>query len=195
MQWLLASAALWIAAGAALPLPTETRQYRLDEASSTVTAQVPVLGFAGRTVVFPKMQGIVAVSTLDPGDVRLEIDLDTRAITAPDSFTQSQVRGRMFFDSERFPTLRFTGRHYVAQSDLEGELSGEMTLRGVTQPMTLHVVFAQPPLQQLPGAPLELTAVATINRRDFGMTALPLLVGRKVSVRIQATLVPVQAGL
>lgn len=191
MQWFLAGVALWLAADSALPVDIEARAYRIDEATSSVTAQVPVLGFAGRTIRFPKMQGKVMVSTRDPEGVRLEINLDTRAVTASDRFTQAQVRGPMFFDAEHFPTLRFIGHRFRVQSALAGELDGEMTIRGVTKPATLHVVFAQSPLQQPVDTPLALTAVATINRRDFGMTAMPLLVGRRVAVTIQATLLPI----
>ncbi len=191
MQWFLAGVALWLAADSALPVDIEARAYRIDEATSSVTAQVPVLGFAGRTIRFPKMQGKVMVSTRDPEGVRLEINLDTRAVTASDRFTQAQVRGPMFFDAEHFPTLRFIGHRFRVQSALAGELDGEMTIRGVTKPATLHVTFAQAPLQQPVDTPLALTAVATINRRDFGMTAMPLLVGRRVAVTIQATLLPI----
>ncbi len=188
MHWFLATVALWMAADAALPSAGETQSYVLDEASSRITAVVPLLGVAGTTITFPKMQGSVTYAT--PEDLQFEITLDTRVITAHDSKIQAEVRGPRFFDVATYPTLRFVSRTYRPVSPLTGDLTGELTIKGITRPMTLQVAFAQPPLQKPANAPLDLTALMTINRRDFGMTALPLLVGRKVDVTIKARLLP-----
>ena len=47
-----------------------------------------------------------------------------------------------------------------------------------------------PPGEATGRAPIALTATTTIDRRDFGMTAYPLIVGRKVKIRIRARMVP-----
>lgn len=188
MHWFLASAALWVAADAAMAPVGEARRYVLDEASSRITAKIPLLGVAGTTIAFPKMQGVVLVAS--EGDVSLDVTVDARGLTANDSMMQAEVRGPRFFDVAHFPNLHFVGRAYTPKTAQTGDLAGDLTIKGVTRPTILHVTFAGPPLRQPANAPLELTAQTTINRRDFNMTALPVVVGRKVAITIRARLLP-----
>jgi polyisoprenoid-binding protein YceI len=65
-----------------------------------------------------------------------------------------------------------------------------VTARGVTRPARLTVTFDVPPASVTGREPIALTATTTIDRRQFGMTAYPLIVGRKVTIRIRARMVP-----
>jgi polyisoprenoid-binding protein YceI len=152
------------------------RRYSLEPAASTVSARVAFFGL-----------------TLDP-DTRelgdLSVVIDATALTAPDPVTLARLKGPQFFDVARFPTVRFTGRRLRMTGDREASVDGEITARGVTRPATLQVRFAAPPRLAGPGARLSIDASTTIDRRDFGMTAYPLIVGRQVAIRIKASFAP-----
>ena len=71
-----------------------------------------------------------------------------------------------------------------------GSITGQLTARGVSRPVTLAVDFDAPLAAKPPGEPIALTATTTIDRRDFGMTSYALIVGRKVDITIRARMVP-----
>lgn len=73
---------------------------------------------------------------------------------------------------------------------LTATVEGEVTARGVTRPTVLQVAFTQPPARATGREAVQLTARTTIDRRDFGMTAYGFIVGKKVTVTINARMVP-----
>ncbi len=182
-----------IAAAALLLLTANSSpvyRYALDQAGSEVTAKVAFFGLTSKTAGFPRMRGSIALSADTPERIDLDVTLDARALTAPDKVTLERLRGPNFFDVARYPAITFTGRTMTLTSARDATVDGEITARGVTRPARLTVRFDTPPGEATGRAPIGLTATTTIDRRDFGMTAYPLIVGRNVTIRIRARMVP-----
>jgi polyisoprenoid-binding protein YceI len=174
---------------AAAPVPAHAIRYEIDGRQSDVTAQVAFFGVASRTARFPTLHGGI---TLDPahGDaVDLDVEIDARTLVAPDPVTLERLRGPRFFDVAHYPTIRFTGHRLMLDGDRSGTVSGEISARGVVRPATLQVRFERPPRADAPDAATGLVATAEIDRRAFGMTAYPFIVGRTVTIRIAAHMV------
>ncbi|WP_298198312.1 YceI family protein [Novosphingobium sp.] len=167
-----------------------SRTYRLDETRSTVAARVAFFGLASKTAHFPRPTGRAELSPERPDAIGLVVDIDARALTAPDPVTLARLRGPAFFDVERHPGVRFSGSRMVLTSPVTATIDGQLSARGVTRPVTLQVSFSQPPGKAGPQDPIRLSARATINRRDFGMTAWPLIVGNTVRITIDGWLIP-----
>lgn len=166
------------------------QRYAIDAGRSTVSAKVAFFGLASKTVGFPKVSGGITLDPAWPERVDLDVVLDARALTSPDKVTLARLKGPRFFDTARYPTVTFAGRTMRMTSEREALVAGVITARGVTRPATLSVRFASPPLRASGRAPLVIDASTEIDRRDFGMTAFPLVVGRKVTITIRATMVP-----
>ncbi len=186
MRSVLALAALPFLAASTAP----DFRYALDEGGSDVTAKVAFFGLASKTAGFPKMRGGIVLSSDRPERVDLQVTLDARALTAPDKVTLERLRGPNFFDVQRHPTIAFAGREMTLTSPRDAVIDGSVTARGITRPARLVVKFDTPPVNATGAEPIGLTATTTIDRRDFGMTAYPLIVGRKVTIRIRARMMP-----
>jgi polyisoprenoid-binding protein YceI len=169
---------------------TPPLRYQLDSSHSQVAARVGVMGVASKTARFPKMAGGIQLSPGRLETINLDVTLDARALVANDDGTTRQLRGPKFFDVERFPTVRFAGQRLTMTSDTTARLDGTTTARGVTRPTRLNITFAQPPAKATGREPIALTASGTIDRREFGMTSYNLFVGKKVTITIQARMVP-----
>lgn len=180
-------AALALACMAAAPA---AQHYSLQSEASDVSAKVAFLGLASKTAKFPKVSGTVLLPTGDPADMSLEVTLDARALEAPDRVTLSRLRGPKFFWVDKYPTVQFSGKGMAMSDERNGRVSGNLTARGVTRPVSLDVTFDTPPSQARAGEALALTATTTIDRRDFGMTSYSLIVGRKVDIRIRTRMKP-----
>lgn len=163
--------------------------YTLDAGRSAISARVAFFGLASKTARFPKARGELTLDPAAPDRIDLDVVLDATALVAPDRLTRDRLKGRAFFDVEHYPTIRFRGTSIRMTSALEGEVRGQITARGVTRPATLAVRFDAPPAQASE-TPLTLTGSTTIDRREFGMTAYPLIVGRKVTITLRTVMIP-----
>ena len=184
--WLLTPLLTPLLLGTAPP----TYRYQIDSARSLVSAKVGFLGIASKTARFPQMSGRIALSPERLQTIDLDVELDARRLTAGDSVTLGRLKGKDFFDVERYPTVRFAGRNMQMTGAASATVAGEVTARGVTRPAVLMVTFRDPPAQVTGRDPIELTARTVIDRREFGMTAYSAVVGKKVTITIQARMVP-----
>lgn len=166
------------------------RRYTIDAAASGVSARVAFFGVASKTARFPRVSGGIALASGQPEQIDLKVSIDATALTAPDSVTLARLKGPGFFDVARYPTISFAGREMRMTSNRNARIAGQITARGVTRPAVLAVQFSASPLRSDARTPLTLDGETVIDRRAFGMTAYPLIVGRKVTIRIRATLVP-----
>lgn len=186
----LKAAVLLLAVPLLLGAAPAAQRYQLDGPGSQVSAKVAFFGLASKTARFPQMSGRIALSPERLDTIDLDVELDARALTAGDKVTLARLRGKDFFDVERHPTVRFSGRKMQMTGPVTATVAGEVTARGVTRPATLAVTFRDPPAQANGRDPVQLTAQTTIDRREFGMTAYSAIVGRKVTITIRARMVP-----
>jgi len=97
------------------------------------------------------------------------------------------VRGDDMFDVARYPQIRFVSRHFERTGDARGTLTGDLTIRGTTRPVTLDVTFngfAPDPLTKKDT--LGFSAEGHFSRARFGLSTWFPAVGDDVNVRIQA---------
>jgi polyisoprenoid-binding protein YceI len=172
--------------GAAAP----SYRYQIDTTRSMVSAKVGFMGIASKTARFPQMNGRIALSPERLDTIDLDVEIDARRLTAGDQVTLNRLRGKDFFDVERYPTVRFAGQRMQMTGPTTATVTGEVTARGVTRPAVLAVTFRDPPARVTGRDPVELSARTVIDRREFGMTAYSAIVGRKVTITIQARMTP-----
>lgn len=165
-------------------------RYQLDPAGSDISAKVGFFGIASKTARFPHMNGKIALTPSRLDTIDLDVELDARRLTAGDTVTLARLKGKDFFDVERYPTVRFAGRKMQMTGPRSATVAGEVTARGVTRPASLAVTFRDPPGEASGRKPVELSARTVIDRREFGMTAYSGIVGRKVTITINARMAP-----
>jgi polyisoprenoid-binding protein YceI len=190
-RWLITALAL-----ALLPAPAAVSQaqdgrlrYTVDDANSDVQARVAFLGLADKTARFPDMSGSFAISFANLNAVDMAVTVDARTLTTGDSQT-SRLRGRQFFDVANHPTVSFVGDQIRFTGERTANVSGQITAKGITRPSTIAVTFSQPLSDMNTSEPVSIVATTTIDRRQFGMTAFPLIVGNRVRITIRARMVP-----
>ncbi|CAN1525718.1 COG2353 Uncharacterized conserved protein [Sphingomonadaceae bacterium] len=192
MQW---KAARWAIAatllfGAAIAGATTSYNFTIDAGASSVDAKVAFMGIGNRKALFPAVRGTVALTPDAMDRINLDVMIDATQLRADDSLTTNRLKGDAFFNVAKYPTVRFQGTDLSMATQTSGIVRGNLTARGVTRPVTLNVSFSAPPSTTSLKEPIRLTGVTTINRKDFGMTAYSLIVGKKVTISIRTKLVP-----
>jgi polyisoprenoid-binding protein YceI len=164
-------------------------RYVIDRSASHVDAKVPFFGIASKTAKFPDMSGTFNLSFANLEALDMVVDIDARTLTTGDSQTKT-LKGKSFFDVARHPTVRFVGRHLKMTGEKTADVEGDITARGVTRPIKLAVTFSVPPFSTGGTQPISIVGTGVIDRRQFGMTAFPWIIGAMVNVTIRARMVP-----
>lgn len=177
-----------LAASATAPAGTIT--YHINPAHAQVRAKVGFFALGSKTARFPRVEGAVALSDRDAQAVTLDVRIDAEALEAGDPLTRSRLRGEDFFDVDRHRHVTFHGSTMTRTGPHSAQVAGTISARGVARPATLAVDFSRDFAAMTGREPVHIAATTRIDRRDFGMTAYPLIVGRQVSIAIDADLVP-----
>lgn len=187
---------VWIVMAAALVGVTGARAssgtigYAIDPAHARVQAKVGFFGLGSKTARFPQLEGRVALSDRDAQAVALDVRIDAQALEAGDPLTRSRLRSADFFDVDHYPRVSFHGTSMTRTGPHSAQVMGTITARGVTHPAALTVDFSRDFAGMTGHEPVHIAATTRIDRRDFGMTAYSLIVGRQVTILIDADLLP-----
>jgi len=174
----------------AATVPAPGHRYWLDGSHSSVSARVSYMGLGSKTARFPQMRGFIRLNPAHLDTIELDVELDAAALDAGGKTDTNYLRGKDFFWVQQYPSVRFTGHRMTMTGEVTGNVDGEITARGVTRPATLTVTFQAPPARATGRDPIQLSAQTRINRRDFGMTAYSMVVGKTVTITIDARLMP-----
>lgn len=192
MRWKTArwAIALGLLGVSSLGNTASTYRFTLDPGSSSVDAKVAFMGVGNRKAYFPALRGNVVLTPTQMDQIDLDVSIDATQLKADDGVTTNRLKGKDFFYVDKYPVVRFEGKALSMRNETSGVVEGELTARGMTRPVALNVTFSSPPASASGKEPIRLTGVTTINRRDFGMTAYSVIVGKRVSITIKTRLLP-----
>ena len=97
------------------------------------------------------------------------------------------LRGKLFFDTQQFPTATFVSDKVDVTSAKSAKVHGVLTLHGVAKPVTLAVTLNQSGVSPITdNVTVGFAATATIKRSDFGLNTLLPGLGDEVVLNIEA---------
>ncbi|MGH8431271.1 MAG: YceI family protein [Solimonas sp.] len=134
---------------------------------------------------FKNWHGYVNVDDADVPKSTVEVVVDTGSIELMDSQQTAILRDTDFFAVAQFPLMTFRSTKIERRSGNTLKVEGDVTLRGVTRPMTLDVTVSDRQSDASSGARYaRFRGVGTINRSEFGMTKFTSMVGDTVEISI-----------
>lgn len=141
---------------------------------------------------FKSYSGTVALDASDFTKSRFEGEVDVASIDTGVADRDNHLRTNDFFDAPNHPKITFKSTEIKAKGEGEYVVTGDLTIRGVTKPVSLDVEF-HGTSKNLQGQTVAgLTASGTINRKDFGVSFNAVLetggvaVAEKVKIEIEA---------
>jgi polyisoprenoid-binding protein YceI len=165
----------------------------IDPAHSNVGFWVRHLGVTKVRGRFTDVSGAVHIAE-DPGSSSTDVVISADSVDTHETDRDAHLRSADFLDVENFPTLRFRSTQ-IAQLRRAWSITGDLTIRGVTRPVTLDAEFGGGAVDPWGDEHVMFTAQTTIQREDFGLTwnqALEtggLLVGKAVTIELEVSLV------
>jgi polyisoprenoid-binding protein YceI len=113
---------------------------------------------------FTSFAGIVVIDPLHPEAIAVDVEIDASSVDTAMGVRDDHVRGDEFFDVERHPTISFRSQGVTVLAAGRYTVRGDLTIRGITQPVRLVVdVFGRAP-DVLGNPRLGLRATAKVQR-------------------------------
>ena len=128
----------------------------------------------------------------NPADSKISVTIQAGSVDTHDENRDNHLRTNDFFDAETFPTWTFTSTAVRPVTPGEWNVDGDLTIRGVTKPVTLDVTLEGVVQDPYGLHRVGFSAKTSIDREDFGvsfdgvMEAGGLVVGKKVDIDIEA---------
>lgn len=143
--------------------------WKIDPAHSEIQFRVKHLMITNVTGYFKKFDSIIETETEDFSTAKkIEFSADIKSIDTNNADRDTHLKSADFFYSEEHPEIKFIGNKYDSSDDT-AKLQGELTIRGITRPISLSVEFGgivdDPYGQRKAG----FTVSGKISRKEFGL--------------------------
>ena len=161
--------------------------YDVDTGHTQLLFTVTHLGFSNYTGQFTQPTGTLTVDRARPANSRVDITFPIDKVSTTVAALNTHLMSADFFDAARFPTARFVSTGIVVRGTT-GTITGNLTLHGVTRPVTLQARFVgagSAPMSP-PALNIGFSATGSINRSDFGLGYGIPLVSDRVDLVINA---------
>ena len=132
-----------------------------------------------------------------PERSKIEVTIRTASIRTHNEQRDKDLRSSYFLEAEKYPTMTFKSTRIEKKGDDRGTMTGDLTIKGITKPVTLNVVkygeFNDPQM----GHRIGYAAETKINRKDFGMSFDAMVDGKfvvshDIQINIEGELVEVE---
>ncbi|MEP9367639.1 YceI family protein [Xanthobacter sp. VNH20] len=175
-------------AGTSDPGEVKAGTYVLDPGHSRVSWSVTHLGFSTYTGLLPAAEGTLVLDPAAPEKSTLTVTLHTGKVGTLDPALDKHLKSAEFFNVEKFPTATFKATQIVATGKT-AKITGDLTLLGVTKPVTLDATFNKAGTNPLDKTySIGFDAKAVIKRSDFGMKTYVPAVSDEVTLQIETEL-------
>ncbi len=162
------------------------RGYVIDASHSHVQFAVERFGFNAIIGDFRDISGVISIDADHPENSKVSATIGVASVVSGDDERDGHVRGPHWLNAAAFSTMIFTSTSVDQLSDTEADVTGDLTLLGVTKPVTLNVrlnKLGNDIVSKRPAAGFSATGV--VKRSDFGLTTAAGLIGDDISIRIE----------
>jgi polyisoprenoid-binding protein YceI len=185
---------------AVLPILLATSFASAEPVEWTLDASHSQVGFKVAHLVVSQVSGrfkeirksTVVIDEAKPASSKVEIEIAADSITTDDAKRDEHLRAPDFFDTKKFPLIKFSSTQVTKAGKDQYKVSGNLTIRDVTKPVTLNVKLSAPVKSPWGKEVRAATLTGSIQRGDFGLKynkaleAGGVVIGESVALDIQA---------
>lgn len=144
--------------------------YEFDKSHTAILFFINHLGFSETVGKFTEYDGQFMFDPAKPEESKIDVTLKPAGIRTSSEALDKHLQNADFFNTEKFPDIRFVSTAVKITGEKTGDVTGNLTMLGVTKPVVLRVTFHKignhPMTQSLMAG---FTGEATLKRSEFGM--------------------------
>lgn len=165
--------------------------YTVDPDHSTIGFKIRHLTISTVTGRFTEVKGTFSFDPANVGGAKAEGTVGVQSINTEQKKRDDHLRSPEFFDAAKFPEMSFKTTKIVPGSDGSFKAEGDLTIHGVTKPVTLDVIYGGATKDPMGNERAAFSATTKVNRKDFGLNwnkvleTGGLLVGDDVTIQLE----------
>lgn len=148
------------------PLPPISK-WELDPENSSVSFVCKHV-FTNVRGMFQQPTGTVTFDEVNPANSKVSATIAVKSITTGVEERDTHLKSADFFDEHTYPLITFVSTSFTKSSATAYTATGNLTMRGVTKPVTLAIT-ASPPFNHAGGIRRGIEATLSVNRKEFGL--------------------------
>ena len=159
--------------------------YQIDPTHTFPTFEISHFGFSTYRGRFDKTSGNITLDR-DKKTGSADVTIDVASVSTGVPKLDDHLRNPDFFDAAKYPTIRFKSQDFKFNGDKLSAVNGNLTMHGVTKPVSLTVssfLCGEHPLKKTPMCGADATT--TLKRSDFGISKYSPNIGEDVLLRIE----------
>ena len=177
----LAAAFATFFAGQALAAP---QTYVVDSSHTFPRFSYNHMGLSKQILRFDKTTGTVVLDK-EAREAKVDVTIDMTSVSTGSDAFNGHIQGEDFLNTAQFPTATFKSTKVVFDGDKPASIEGDLTIKGVTKPVTLQVTsFFNGPHPMLKKDAIGANATAVISRTEFNAGKFAPGVGDEVTLDI-----------
>ncbi|WP_417453204.1 YceI family protein [Kiloniella sp.] len=161
--------------------------YQLDPDHASLIFSLNHLGFSDYYGRFNTLEASLDFNPREPEATKLFARVDIKSLDVNNESFETELRGSNWFDSKNYPFAYLESTEITPVSDSEAEMRGNLTLKGVTAPISMTIKFNGGAINFLTGKyTLGFFATGTIKRSNYDISDLVPAIGDEVTLQISA---------
>lgn len=148
----------------------QVETYEFDKAHTQILFFVSHLGYSMSQGEFLEYDGGFTIDRDDPSKSSIDVSIQTASIDMDDEKWDDHMKNEDFFNVEKFPAMTFKSTAVELTGENTAKVTGDLTLLGVTKPVTLDVTHNKSDVHPYSGKYVAgFSGTGTLKRSDFGM--------------------------
>lgn len=168
--------------------------WQLDPYHTQVEFSAKHLGMMTVRGHFTEVTASGTINPQNPAASTVEVTIQAVSIRTNNETRDNDLRSSNFLESDKYPTITFKSTSIEPAGQDRYTMTGDLTIKGTTRPVTLNVVRYGEFNDPMMGHRIAYSAEGKINRKDYGLTFNMLLdgrwvVGEEVQIQIEGEIV------
>ncbi|WP_067735373.1 YceI family protein [Novosphingobium naphthalenivorans] len=169
------------------PAAVQAGHYALDSSHTLVRFTVDHFGISEFFGTFPGASGTLSLDPKNIASAKLDVSVPVGRVSTTNQTLDEELVSADWFDAEKYPAMRFVSTKVVKTGERTADVTGNLTMHGVTRPVTLKATFkagAVNPMNQT--YTIGFNATGVIKRTEFGVSKYAPLVSDETTIAITA---------
>lgn len=173
------------------PASVKPGVYKVEPAHTQIGFQLSHIGFTNFSGFFSGASGTLTIGSSNAAVSKLRINIPVASVLTTVPKLDEELKGGQWFDAAKFPTATFVSTGVTRLSGGSATIAGNLTLHGVTKPVTLNARFVGAGVNPIDKSfTIGFEATGTIKRSDFGVNYGVPMIGDDVQLKIAGAFVP-----
>ncbi|KQM13873.1 YceI family protein [Novosphingobium sp. Leaf2] len=161
--------------------------YAIDSAHTLVRFTVDHFGISEFFGTLPGATGTLSIDPKNVAAAKLDVSVPTASVSTTNKTLDDELVGAEWLDAAKYPQIRFVSTKVLKTGPSTADITGNLTLHGVTRPVTLKARFKAGAINPMKKVyTIGFTAEGMIKRTAFGVTKYAPLVSDDTQIAITA---------